>query len=212
MFTGIVSHQAKILATPDTHSSLISKLRIETPEPLESARYSQGESIAVDGVCLTLVAATKESLEFDVTHETLKCIAPWRVGQNVNLERALRVGDRLGGHFVLGHVDSRGEVSRVETHSDSIELSFYLDDTSRPFLCPKGSITINGVSLTIQDIGSNVSPARQQPKGRVEVKTVIVPHSAKATNLGSLKEGSEINIEVDYLAKVVRQGRYEAST
>lgn len=203
MFTGIITHQSKILTAPVEGVRNSHKLVVTPPEPLESAFYQVGESIALDGVCLTLtsVETSKDSLglAFDVSEETLKCVAPWTQGRYVNVERALKVGDRLGGHFVLGHVDGTAVLIRSTQGEESIEMVWEAPSKVEPYLFPKGSVTINGVSLTIQGIAEG-----DKGRGYLQFRTVVIPHTALVTNLGQLKPGDRANIEADYLAKVVR--------
>ena len=170
--------------------------RLELACKLEN--YTLGESIAIDGVCLTLINCKPDHdctlLSFDVSPETLACsrFAEMQKGHPVNIERSLKVGDTIGGHYVLGHVDTTASVLAFESQGEYKCLTlgdFWMN--AKPYLIPKASLAVNGVSLTI-----NQATAEQ-------VKLMLIPHTLQHTNLSSLKIGKRVNIEFDYLARIV---------
>ena len=159
----------------------------------EISDVAMGESIAVNGCCLTVVAISGSTLDFDVSAETLRCTAGLdRVG-DVNLERAIRAGDRLGGHLVAGHVDGVGTVTRLAPVAGDPGGSHTLEvdapvELAR-FIAPKGSIAVNGVSLTVNRVGGS----------RFDVN--LIPHTLAVTTLAALAPGARVNLEVDQLAR-----------
>lgn len=181
MFTGITERHALVRSL-----SQGSVRRLTVAKPL-AWKCKIGSSIAVDGVCLTLVAQSKDSLAFDVVSETIKrtTLESFMKGRKVNLERPLRVGDEIGGHIVQGHVDTRTAITRVEQIGSSRELTFALPARYKKRVVEKGSVAINGVSLTT---------ARVQARA---FTVALIPHTLKKTNLGSLRVGDEVNIEFD---------------
>jgi riboflavin synthase len=159
-------------------------------EPLEL-----GESIAVNGCCLTVVAIDGERFEVQAGPETLARtnLGARRAGDRVNLERALRVGDRLGGHFVQGHVDTTATLRDRRPEGGWEFLAFAIDPDWTPLLVPKGSIAVDGVSLTLVDVG---------PDG---FSIMLIPHTLAVTTLGLIRPGDAVNIEADMLAKHVQK-------
>lgn len=153
----------------------------------------KGDSICVDGVCVTALEATSDVVSFEAMPETLRLTTFLRlvVGASVNLERSLRVGDPLGGHLLLGHVDGMGEVRAVVPDGEYIRLDLTIPDAFRKFLAYKGTIAINGVSLTI---------AETTREGCV---VALISHTRVVTNLGKLRVGDAVNFEVDMLARYV---------
>ncbi len=191
MFTGIVEHVGSVLAV--TGSATGKKLRIWVGQELaESA--SEGASIAIDGVCLTISEIGPAWADFDVIPETLSRSTLGRLRPNdpVNLERALLATARLDGHFVQGHVDTTATVSRVAKSTSEVRLSFALDDpTQAIYVVPKGSVAISGVSLTVVDVdGPTFSVA-------------LIPTTLARTTLAVRNTGDKVNIETDMLAKIV---------
>lgn len=148
-----------------------------------------GDSIAVDGVCLTVIALRAGAYEVDVSHETLTCTAGFSLGASVNLEKAMRLSDRLGGHLVSGHVDGVGTVARCDAIGDNCRLAVAAPRELAKYIARKGSITINGVSLTVNDVEG------------AEFTVNLIPHTLQATNLRLLKTGDRVNLEVDLLAR-----------
>lgn len=182
MFTGIVEELGKIQKITSD------KITVECKNVLEGTKL--GDSIAISGVCLTVVGMTSTSFTADFSYETLKIIAPLNSGDFVNLERAMSANGRFGGHIVSGHVDGRGRfLGKNKNNEFQIELP---EDLSK-YAIKKGSITINGISLTIAGVNTN------------EITVAIIPHTLKNTNLKFLKSGDFVNIEVDMLAKYVEK-------
>jgi riboflavin synthase len=152
---------------------------------------SVGESIAVNGACLTVVAKSAESFEADISLETAEktTLGALPLGAELNLERALRVGDRLGGHMVSGHVDGVGQVQGVEHVGEAWSLRVAFPDELRRFVAPKGSITLDGVSLTVNEVADS------------QLGVMLIPHTREVTSLKRLRVGSRLNVEVDLIAR-----------
>lgn len=189
MFTGIVERAARVVAAE--HSPAGS--RIEVDLEASAAGVSIGASIAIDGCCLTVVALAGERAAFDVAPETLSRTnaADWRVGSRVNVERALRFGDRLDGHLVTGHIDAVATVRSVVPRGIELDVEIELPESYRRFVVEKGSVTLSGVSLTVAAI---------TPDG---FRVMLVPHTAAVTTLGALAPGSRVNFEADAMGKWV---------
>jgi riboflavin synthase alpha subunit len=193
MFTGIVRERGRVLAAE--HGNGL-RLRVEAPETATAA--NPGDSIAVAGCCLTVTAARDGQLEFDAVPETLARTNLGRLvaGSEVNLEPALRAGEPLGGHFVQGHVDGTARVERLVPEGDGMRLELRLAPELLRYCVEKGSLAVDGVSLTI---------AALQDDG---VEIALVPFTLEHTTLSSLQPGDEANVEVDLLAKYAeRLGR-----
>jgi riboflavin synthase len=152
-----------------------------------------GDSIAVNGCCLTVVKLEPDAFHVDVSQETLAVTTGFAHGEPVNLEKALRVGDRLGGHMVTGHVDARGEVTRLERAGDSWLAEIRVPAELQRYLARKGSVTVNGVSLTVNRVEDD----------RFQVN--LIPHTMHVTTLKHLRSGSAVNLEVDLLARYLEQ-------
>jgi len=152
-----------------------------------------GDSIAVNGCCLTVVKLEPDAFHVDVSQETLAVTTGFAHGEPVNLEKALRVGDRLGGHMVTGHVDARGEVTRLERAGDSWLVEIRIPAALQRYVARKGSVTVNGVSLTINHV--------EDDRFRVN----LIPHTMHVTTLKHLRSGSAVNLEVDLLARYLEQ-------
>lgn len=183
MFTGIIEEKGRILA--------ISKSKVQKITIKSSLKVQQGDSIAIQGICLTVTTLHKDGFAVDVMRQTrgVTTLTEWRAGEYVNLERALRLGDRLGGHIMLGHVDEVGKLVRTKSNAYFFEAS----ERNAPYIVPKGSIGINGVSLTISSVTKNV------------FSVSLIPYTLKQTTLGNLHTGSRVNIEYDYLAKLLKK-------
>ncbi len=188
MFTGIVEATGTICHTRPTPGGR--RLRIDAPWASECRL---GASVSVSGVCLTVADADRESLEFDVIRETLdkSTLGAKRVGDRVNLERSLGVGDRLDGHFVQGHVDGIASVERVWSSAEECVVRFEPEAHLRPYIIPKGSIAIDGVSLTIASV-----------EGRI-FSVALIPTTLDRTTFSSLKTGDRVNIESDIIARTI---------
>jgi riboflavin synthase len=195
MFTGLVEALGRVARVVEEGPGR--RLTLAWPAPGWGAAepLQLGESVAVNGCCLTVVAAEPAHGTFDVQAgpETLlrTTLGGLEAGDPVNLERALRVGDRLGGHFVQGHVDTTAVLRERRPEGEWEFLGFAIDGEWTPFLVPKGSIAVDGVSLTLVDVGPE------------SFSIMLIPHTLAVTTLGSLRSGARVNIETDILAKHV---------
>jgi len=190
MFTGIVSAVGRIAEVAQTSGGV--SVRIESAD-LGLEDVAVGDSIAVNGVCLTVVTLLPGAFTVDVSRETLSCTTGFEQGARVNLEKALRVADRLGGHLVSGHVDGIGTVARIDARGDN---RLFMVDTPQElakYVARKGSIAVNGVSLTVNEVSGT----------RFSVN--LIPHTLQATNLSTLQPGSHVNLEVDMLARYLER-------
>ncbi len=193
MFTGIAESGGKVLALQKTGKSSV--LRVEISSPLRRG-MKIGESIAVNGVCLTVRSFRKTQVECDLLDETLRRTNLGGCGPGcvVNLERSLRMGDRIGGHFLSGHVDVTGKVITARRRgADTVLKIAYPQKRFGKFLVEKGSIGIDGVSLTVVDIKKDAFTVH------------LIGHTLSATNLGDRKAGDRVNLEFDMLAKYLRK-------
>jgi len=199
MFTGIVTAIGTIAAVEQRGD-----LRLRITAPLDPARIDIGASIACSGVCLTVVerggSAGDAWIDVDLSGETVSRTVPgmWNTGAALNIEPSLRPGDELGGHIVTGHVDSVGEVVKVAREGDSWQVAIRARAEMAPFIAEKGSITVNGVSLTVNDV-------RDRPDGACDFLLNIIPHTAAVTTLGALKVGDAVNLEIDVLARYLKR-------
>jgi riboflavin synthase len=182
MFTGIIEEKGTILSI---RRSKVQKIAVES-----GLEVKDGDSVALQGICLTITGIHKSGFYVDVMQQTrgVTTLSEWRAGQNVNLERALRMGDRLGGHIMLGHVDEVSKLVRIKAN----EYFFQVSPENTPYLVPKGSIGIDGASLTIASIAGNV------------FSVSLIPYTLNYTTLGSLRTGERVNVEYDYLAKLLK--------
>ena len=160
---------------------------------LDFSDVALGDSIAVNGVCLTAVALTPDSFTVDVSAETLRCTEGFVPGAEVNLEKALRLADRLGGHLVSGHVDGVGTVHRFAPVGESFLLEIDAPPALARYIIRKGSITVNGVSLTVNAVDGS------------RFALNLIPHTLEMTTLKNLKAGSRVNLEVDMIARYVER-------
>jgi riboflavin synthase len=191
MFTGIVTDRGAV-----RHIEKRGDTHIVIGTSYDTGGIDIGASIACSGICMTVVdkgSTTDRWFAVTASGETLSCttIELWKVGDAVNLERSLRVGDELGGHIVTGHIDGTAEVTRVMPQGESTRMTFEAPQNLAPFIAPKGSIALDGVSLTINEIEG----------ARFGVN--IIPHTLKVTTFGALKPGSKANLEVDLMARYV---------
>ncbi|MCK9540856.1 MAG: riboflavin synthase [Novosphingobium sp.] len=199
MFTGIVTAQGQIREANRTGD-----LRAVISCPFDPAGIAMGASIACSGVCLTVVDKGGEAgdawFAVDISGETVSRTVPgrWQAGATLNLEPALKLGEELGGHIVTGHVDGVGTVAGMSPEGDSRKVTFAAPQALAPYLAPKGSITVDGVSLTVNDVAD-------QPDGACHFSINIIPHTAEVTTLGALKPGDRVNLEIDVLARYLQR-------
>jgi riboflavin synthase len=191
MFTGIITDIGRIEAVEQRGD-----LRVRIGCGYDMSGVDLGASIACSGVCLTVVDKGDRWFAVDVSGETVSRTAQgmWTEGRRLNLERALRLGDELGGHIVTGHVDGIGEVVGVCPEGDSRRVGIAAPNVLAQFLSAKGSVTVDGASLTINEVAD-------QPDGTTHFALNIIPHTAAQTTLGELAAGSQVNIEIDVLAR-----------
>ena len=199
MFTGIVTAIGTI-----AHVERRGDLRVTVACPFDPAAIDIGASIACSGVCLTVVAldgtAGAARIGFDVSGETIERTAPgmWESDRRLNLEPALRLGDELGGHLVTGHVDAVGRVALAEDIGGSTRLELVAEQAIAPYVAEKGSITVDGVSLTVNEV-------EDEANGDVRFALNIIPHTGAVTTLGDLSEGDAVNLEIDVLARYLQR-------
>lgn len=187
MFTGLVEETGEILKVEE---GPFLRVHIAARKVLEDLK--EGDSVAVDGVCLTAVRVDGEGFWVELARETLRRTAPtWRVGHRPNLERALKVGDRLGGHFVTGHVDGVARLWEVREAPGAKDFYFLPPKALAPYIAEKGSVALNGVSLTVAGLAGEA------------FWVTLIPHTLEVTNLGELKVGDGVNLEVDLIARYV---------
>jgi len=192
MFTGIIKAKGSIGGIEKRGGDV--RLRVTTPE-LPWSEYEVGDSVAVNGVCLTAVRLLDNGFDTDVSVETLDVttLKQLTVGDAVNLEPALRVGDALGGHLVSGHVDGIGRMVAREDDARSIRMTFEVPGELSRYIARKGSICVDGVSLTINEVSGNTFGLN------------IIPHTAEVTTMGAYEAGTAVNIEVDLLARYIER-------
>ena len=197
MFTGIVIAQGRVTKARAKKGAL----DLEIDAPKVAREVSVGDSVAVNGVCLTAVKTGRRTLRFDAVDETLalSTLGDLKKGTEVNLELPARLSDRLGGHLVQGHVDGRARVVRIENEDGGKRIWFEAPTELLRYMVVKGSITLDGVSLTLVDVGTRT------------FQVALIPHTLSSTTLGSLMSNSVVNVEVDVIAKYVERltdGRY----
>ncbi len=188
MFTGLVEATGRVAIIEPRGGDV--RLRIAS-ETLGFADVQLGDSIAVNGVCLTVVAFDAHSFDADVSTETLArtTLGAWTVGRLVNLEKSLRFGDRVGGHLVSGHVDGVGQVVSIEADARATRWRFALPRALSRFVAEKGSIAVDGVSLTVNSVGDE------------HFEVALIPHTQTVTAFAETAVGSAVNLEVDLLAR-----------
>jgi riboflavin synthase len=199
MFTGIVTAISTIESVEQRGDT-----RILVACPFDPGAIEIGASISCSGVCLTVVTLSGEKgdarIGFDVSGETVSRTVRgmWEEGRRLNLEPALRLGDELGGHMVTGHVDTVGEVVAKNKKGGSWQLAIRISRAFAPFVAEKGSITVDGVSLTVNDL-------RDRSDGTCDFSLNIIPHTAEVTTLGDLAQGDRVNLEIDVLARYLKR-------
>jgi riboflavin synthase len=190
MFGGIVAAVGTVRAAKPEHGGL--RLVVDAGR-LGLKDVATGDSISVNGACLTVVARKGRMFQADVSRETIACTTGFAVGQHVNLEKALRASDRLGGHLVSGHVDGTGSVVRTKPAGGNRLLAVRAPKALAKYVARKGSIAVNGVSLTVNAVNG------------AEFEVNLIPHTLSASNLGELRKGDPVNLEVDMLARYVER-------
>ena len=192
MFTGIVTDVGEVVSA-EQRGDL--RLCIRTGYDLSSVEL--GASIACSGVCLTVVDKGEDWFAVDVSAETISKTAAdlWREGARLNLERPLRMGDELGGHIVTGHVDSVGEVMGVCPEGDSQRIGIRVDRSLASAIAKKGSISLDGVSLTVNDV--------RDAEDGTHFAVNVIPHTARETTLGGISQGRQLNVEIDVIARYI---------
>jgi riboflavin synthase len=199
MFTGIVTALGTI-----RESRQSGDLHAVISCPFDPVGIAMGASIACSGTCLTVVdkggVAGDAWFAVDISAETVSRTVPgrWQAGGTLNLEPALKLGDELGGHIVTGHVDGVGTIVGICPEGDSHRVGISAPKELAPYLAPKGSITVDGVSLTVNEVAD-------QPDGSCHFALNIIPHTAEVTTLGALKAGDAVNLEIDVLARYLQR-------
>ncbi|MBT2130967.1 riboflavin synthase [Aliiroseovarius lamellibrachiae] len=188
MFTGIITDVGRVAALEKAGDL---RARIETS--YDTTGIDLGASIASDGVCLTVVSIGDGWYDVDISAETVSKtnLGAWEVGHRVNLERALKVGDELGGHIVSGHVDGVAEITAMTIEGDSTRVSFKAPSALARFIAPKGSVALNGTSLTVNEVEGDTFGVN------------LISHTKEVTNWGQAKVGDAVNLEIDTLARYV---------
>ncbi len=189
MFTGIILDKGQVIAIAEGDNSR----RITLATKLDLSNIDIGASVACDGCCLTVVEKTQDTLTFDIGAETmaLTTLGDWVIDSRVNLEKSLRLGDELGGHMVSGHVDGIATVESVKPDGDSWRFKIRVPDELAQFIVSKGSVALNGISLTVNEVEGAV------------FGVCIIPHTWKVTNINTWDEGTRLNLEVDQMARYV---------
>ena len=188
MFTGIITDLGEVRSVEKRGGT-----RLAVTTAYETGSIEIGASIACSGACLTVVDKGADWFAADVSAETLNCttLGTWRAGTRVNLERPLRLGDELGGHIVLGHVDGVARIVSREPEGESVRLAFAVPDALSGFIAAKGSVTLDGVSLTVNRVEDS----------RFEV--TLVPHTLRCTAFGAARPDDHVNLEIDMLARYI---------
>lgn len=195
MFTGIIETTGIIENAAATPAN--TRLVIHAPR-LGLHNVAIGDSIAVNGCCLTVIEKTAETFAVDVSNETLSLTTGLKQGAEVNLEKSLRFGDRLGGHLVSGHVDGLGTVTAMEDLGASWRLEIKAPSELKKYIARKGSITINGISLTVNSV-------RDLNDGNAILEMNIIPHTHQVTTIRGLSSGSKVNLEIDLVARYIER-------
>ena len=197
MFTGIITDIGTVVTVEQRGD-----LRVRIATGYNTGGIALGASIACSGVCLTVVEKDAGAFAVDVSNETLRhsAAAQWQPGARLNLERALKVGDELGGHIVTGHVDAVGRVVGAVPEGGSVKLTIDAPKSVAPYIAAKGSVGMNGVSLTVNGVAAAADDG-------VRFDLNIIPHTAEWTTIGQLTAGDEVNLEIDILARYLGRMR-----
>ena len=192
MFTGIIQAQGSIQEISTSSEGVQLKINSNELNLLDS---KVGDSIAVDGVCLTATRLSENWFSADVSNETMSCttFSELQQGQNVNLEKSLRLNQGIDGHLVSGHVDGVGSVDSIDKDGESVRIKIEVKSDIIKYIAKKGSICVNGVSLTVNSVEDNIFDVN------------IVPHTFSVTTLGKLKPNSNVNLEIDQVARYVER-------
>lgn len=192
MFTGIIAATGSVARLQQVESEW--RLSIEAGK-LDMSDVQLGDSIAVNGCCLTVVAMATSSFDADVSNETMRCttLGKLSTGSRVNLEKAMQASDRFGGHIVSGHVDGVGTLDSMEPEGKSIRLQFSAPSQIRRYIAAKGSICIDGTSLTVNTVNGN------------QFTVNIIPHTQEETIIGNYQAGQQVNLEVDIIARYLER-------
>jgi riboflavin synthase len=195
MFTGIVTDVGTVRSAERRGD-----LRLQIATGYDLGTVDLGASISCSGVCLTVVDKGEDWFAVDVSGETISKTAAdhWREGAKLNLERALRLGDELGGHIVTGHVDAVAEVVGTCAEGDSTRIGISVPAELAPMIAAKGSVTLDGVSLTVNEV-------REAEDGSTHFAVNVIPHTAQHTTLGTLQAGRQLNVEIDVLARYLQR-------
>ncbi len=191
MFTGLIQSVGKVHSLKRQGDSA----QLQISNHFSDADLQLGESIAVNGACLTVTAWTRSNFTVDISPETMNCttLGALQANQRVNLERALSLADRLGGHLVSGHIDCVATVSRRYQEQNSIRFEFAVPSEVMRYLVEKGSVAVDGISLTVNKVEQNM------------FSVAVIPHSLEMTTLSNCREGSQVNIETDLLGRYVER-------
>ena len=188
MFTGIIQKIGQIQKKTRLKSGVQFTIRIVKPW---KERFAEGESIAINGTCLTVTQFSGKTFTVQAVPETLTTttLGNLEIGDSVNLERSLRLGDSLGGHFVFGHVDAKGRILKKVKRGKNYLFTIELPKQIQPYLVPKGSVALDGISLTVQSLSQRAFAC------------AVIPHTARVTTLGQKSVGEQVNLEADMMAK-----------
>ena len=198
MYTGIVTHRGTLTSLVPADADGALRLVVRPDRPMEGLVI--GDSVAVDGCCLTVTALEDGTLSFDAIPETLRktTLGARTVGDVVNLECPLRMGEALGGHWVQGHVDGIGRIAEIERRGEDVRMVIAVSDDLHAGMLPKGSVTLDGVSLTVGEVWQEEGAA---PSGRFCV--YLIPHTLEVTGLGGRTAGDTLNVEADVMGRWV---------
>lgn len=195
MFTGIIESIGKIESVSPLQNSAYAGVRLAVSAPtLDFSDVKLGDSIAIQGACMTVVTIENQTFHVDVSHESLSKTVGLNQPGEVNLEKAMRLSDRVGGHLVSGHVDGLGTVVEFEPVGESWHLQIRSPKLLSPFFAYKGSVTVNGVSLTVNKVDDLEA-------GECDIHINLIPHTVEMTTLKHLKAGNPVNLEIDQIAR-----------
>ena len=201
MFTGLVERTGRVVSlTSSDGTALMSSITQLIVDAGKGFDTQPGDSVSVNGCCLTVTSNKVQMLAFDLSRETLNrtSLGTLHEGSEVNLERAMRLGDRLGGHLVSGHVDGLGEVTRIQKKPDGWDLSIRLSAPLTRYVIPKGSICLDGISLTVNTVVD-------LPGGATDIGLMLIPTTVSMTSFKHLREGQPVNVEVDQVGKYIER-------